>query len=78
MMQKRFKDLHLLHLVWKGSELFEMITVKMQPQTESYFTRTMFIENENSVKENFIGTKRTTEYKTRQLLVVAQAIHVKC
>lgn len=38
MMQTRFKAQHLVHLVWKGSELFEMITVKMQPQTESCFT----------------------------------------
>jgi hypothetical protein len=74
MVQKRFKDLHLAHLVWKGSEHFEMITVKMQPQTEACFTRTIFIENENSVKNIFVGTKRTTEYKTRKLLVVPQAM----
>ena len=74
MMQKRFKDLLLVHLVWKGSELFEMITVKMQPQTESCFTRTIFIEKENSVKNIFFGTKGTTEYKTRKVLVVAQVI----
>ena len=73
MMQKRFKDLYLVHLVWKCSELFETITVKMQPQTEFRFTRTILIEKENSVKNIFVGTKRTTEYKTRKLLVVAQA-----
>jgi hypothetical protein len=50
MMQKRFKDLYLVQSVWKCSELLEMITVKMQPQTESCFTRTIFIEKENSVK----------------------------
>jgi len=51
-----------------------MITVKMQPQTESCFTRTILIENENSVKNIFVGTKGTTEYKTRKLLILAQTI----
>jgi len=74
MMQKRFKDLCLVHLICKGSELFETITVKMRPQTESCFTRTILIENENSVKNIFFWTKWTTEHKTRKLLVVAQAI----
>jgi hypothetical protein len=46
----------------------------MQSQTESCFTRTILIENENSVKNIFVGTKRTTEYKTRKLLIVAQTI----
>jgi len=50
-----------------------MITVKMQPQTESCFTRTIFIESENSVKNIIVGTKRITEYKTRKMLFVAQA-----
>jgi hypothetical protein len=68
MMQKHFKDLHFVHLDWKGCELFEIITVKMQPQTESCFTHTIFIENENSVKNIFVGIKRKTEYKTREVV----------